>query len=262
MYCKKKAFTLIELLVVIAIIALLMGILLPALNMARSQARAIQCQSRMRQWAVAVTTYISDNDGRMPYYAARWDLAKGDAKEQEDRWYYKVGEYMDIRSSDTARDAKLMEVRKCPGGKYQGDDRWAKWDYWEGWIGAHKTGANNDPDDAPFVTGDKYIGDTVVKKGDPVILGAGAASWIMFIDSKVHNCYNPHSHPWQDRDGDGYGDGHPALSYEYNGANPKVHNGSANIALCDGHVERLGYETLWKMDDRGKPEHRYWYKNR
>ncbi|MCI0484398.1 MAG: type II secretion system GspH family protein [candidate division NC10 bacterium] len=59
-------FTLIELLVVIAAIALLMAILLPALNRARKQAKAIVCQSRLRQWGTILASYAQDNDGRFP----------------------------------------------------------------------------------------------------------------------------------------------------------------------------------------------------
>lgn len=56
-----KAFTLIELLVVIAIIALLMGILMPALNRAREHGKRAVCLSNLRQLIVAWITYADDN---------------------------------------------------------------------------------------------------------------------------------------------------------------------------------------------------------
>ena len=60
---KAKGFTLIELLVVIAIIALLMAILMPALQRVRKQARAIACQSNLHQWAIIFEMYTGQNDG-------------------------------------------------------------------------------------------------------------------------------------------------------------------------------------------------------
>jgi len=60
---KKKAFTLIELLVVIAIIALLLSIMMPALQRIKEQARRVVCRSNLHQWSLAVTGYAAANDG-------------------------------------------------------------------------------------------------------------------------------------------------------------------------------------------------------
>ncbi len=63
---KGKGFTLIELLVVIAIIALLLAILVPTLQRVRNQARAVVCQSHLRQWGTIWATSVSENDGYFP----------------------------------------------------------------------------------------------------------------------------------------------------------------------------------------------------
>ncbi|MCB9845656.1 MAG: prepilin-type N-terminal cleavage/methylation domain-containing protein [Phycisphaeraceae bacterium] len=65
---RRHAFTLIELLVVIAIIALLIGILLPALSAARSSAQTVVCQTRQRSLVQAQVGYMNDNQ---EYYAGR-----------------------------------------------------------------------------------------------------------------------------------------------------------------------------------------------
>ena len=61
----EEGFTLIELLVVIAVIAVLMGILMPALKSARDQSRRVACGSNLRQWGIALATYVGDNDGQL-----------------------------------------------------------------------------------------------------------------------------------------------------------------------------------------------------
>lgn len=61
----QKGFTLIELLVVISIIALLVAILMPALNVARQQATGVVCLANCKTLATTWTMYASDNDGRI-----------------------------------------------------------------------------------------------------------------------------------------------------------------------------------------------------
>jgi prepilin-type N-terminal cleavage/methylation domain-containing protein len=63
MHFNNKGFTLIELLVVIAIIALLMGILMPALSRVKFTAKTAICQSNLHQWGVIWLTYAQDNNG-------------------------------------------------------------------------------------------------------------------------------------------------------------------------------------------------------
>ncbi len=72
MDCNQKNFTLIELLVVISIIAILAGMLLPALNKARETARGISCVSNLKQIGTAMHMYVNDNKDYLPLREFQW----------------------------------------------------------------------------------------------------------------------------------------------------------------------------------------------
>ncbi|MEL6798124.1 MAG: prepilin-type N-terminal cleavage/methylation domain-containing protein [Planctomycetota bacterium] len=97
--CGVKGFTLIELLVVIAIIALLIGILLPALGRARDQARTVLSLSNVRQLTVALTTYAVDFNGKFPQNINSLQDEEGNPGQY---WYeiYRIGQYLPQQDSN------------------------------------------------------------------------------------------------------------------------------------------------------------------
>ena len=69
----KKAFTLIELLVLIAIVAILLSILIPALQKAKMQCYQVLCAGNLRQPGAPLYLYAEDNRHRLPYLAGVTD---------------------------------------------------------------------------------------------------------------------------------------------------------------------------------------------
>lgn len=97
------AFTLIELLVVIAVIAVLMGILLPSLGMARKQAWGVTCLNNLRQIGIAMTTYAQDNDNYVPR-----------ALDHEIKWILAFIPYLAAGDELKINDYRKIDVYQCP----------------------------------------------------------------------------------------------------------------------------------------------------
>jgi prepilin-type N-terminal cleavage/methylation domain-containing protein len=120
---RRSAFTLIELLVVIAIIALLMSILMPALNLAKDQAKAVLCLSNLHQLGIVCSMHSDDHGGRMPHL-------------KEFDWITPMYEYY--------KDIKLL---RCPSASkpeyiasYNGELVGGKFKAWLKWRDYNKDG--------------------------------------------------------------------------------------------------------------------------
>ncbi len=255
-----RAFTLIELLVVIAIIAILAGLLLPALSKAKAKAMTAKCSSNMKNWGLATVMYLGDYNDRLPPFG---DLSSDYTK---DFWHMKLAPYVAKRTQQGVQfgstEAFTNELRKCPGGSFSAPAFYktsitGAWPptLWNCWIGAN-FGAYGTPLSGPFY----YIDNIPSLKASTIKKPADAMT---FMDTNDHYVYSPVEQNYYfslDLNGDGVKDTMPQYpGVPFNNGRPTVHNNGCNVTLLDGHVEWVSFKKLWQVGAGNKVVHSFWY---
>ncbi|MEO8137687.1 MAG: prepilin-type N-terminal cleavage/methylation domain-containing protein [Betaproteobacteria bacterium] len=262
-----RAFTLVELLVVIGIIAVLIGVLLPALNKARQQSQSVACLSNMRQLGQGLVMFAQEHKGYLPkgWFNARPAITgltgTGDALPGDfaasDSWRYRypmwgwdyvmlqyVGKSKNIFACPTDSEPQLRGLFDNPEYGFDQNLLTDKFDA-DDLAGSYRINLSdllNKQYDAMKIT--------QIKKPSLAIVfleGGPKAAGRLPQDGPLH-----HVATWENDLP--YGEakiGPPNTNAATNAANRKNiawnrHNKRSNYTFADGHAESLVYEDTWK----------------
>jgi len=238
---RKNAFTLIELLVVVAIIAMLMAILMPALQRARAQGREVACQSNLKQMGLTFSMYANDNNG---YFHEE------DGSDPRDSWVPAMRPYY-------SREPK---IRSCPAvSKFYSDGVTGPF------VGWGKYGEGNIPTVPDFAIKGDYgsfglngwvandTAGTHQQKNWRTIHVQGGYQIPVFVDCQwVDGLPEAYDEPPQfDGQCHWQWSGNAMRSFCIN-----RHNGSVNGVFLDVSVRSIGLKQLWELH-----WHRQWVKD-
>ena len=221
-WSEKCNFTLIELLIVVAIIAILAGMLLPALNAAREKARSATCIGNLKQCMQCVQTYLADSN----YYVASYRDISGHPDGQYRYWSAEL-EYLGYMPNlGTDAVGKLRRgIQNCPNNpmiKKDTGEKWSRRSTSYGYIGAF----SKNP--ARFTNGG-----TNIKESEPDF--PSKRIWIADATSYVfHSGFEFHPRKAASSWASG-GD-------DYNYTLLMIHSKKGNGAFLDGHVASFGTE--------------------